>query len=297
MRDYAITAINKYWAMKFISSSTAQYSKTAETLYSILKHISDVLDTFHQPPMSTLTDAQKISVLCGETPKSLPLKLRHRWHHLLLTPLLTFYKDPSSHQHKHITNSDSHHLPPPKRRAEEIGDCRIFQFTLFPPGMMRSSTPSRGYSNVTVGGGPVGVPLPIGGTSAILGLSMTGPYPHSLVKRRGGGEEEVTRVTARSRLSIVAGGRRQRILKIGACGAAGGPCGEAGDCQWFFGKAVPKGSPVIGRHTATATSGCVYYCSTYYKAVRVGGGGEQWRTCATRDYEPRPVWTSLPITH
>jgi hypothetical protein len=28
-----------------------------------------------------------------------------------------------------------------------------------------------------------------------------------------------------------------------------------------------------------------------------GGGGEQWRTCATRDYEPRPVWTSLPITH
>ena len=22
---------------------------------------------------------------------------------------------------------------------------------------------------------------------------------------------------------------------------------------------------------------CVYYCSTYYKAVRVGGGGKQWR--------------------
>jgi hypothetical protein len=32
-----------------------------------------------------------------------------------------------------------------------------------------------------------------------------------------------------------------------------------------------------------------YYCRTYYKAVRVGGGGE-WRTCAMRDYEPRPVW-------
>ena len=32
---------------------------------------------------------------------------------------------------------------------------------------------------------------------------------------------------------------------------------------------------------------CVYYCSTYYKAVREGGG--EWRTCATRDYEPRPV--------
>jgi hypothetical protein len=37
---------------------------------------------------------------------------------------------------------------------------------------------------------------------------------------------------------------------------------------------------------------CVfYYCRTYYKAVRVGGGGE-WRTCAMRDDEPRPVWMS-----
>ncbi len=35
---------------------------------------------------------------------------------------------------------------------------------------------------------------------------------------------------------------------------------------------------------------------TYYKAVRVGGGGE-WRTCAMRDDEPRPVWMSLLITH
>ena len=26
-------------------------------------------------------------------------------------------------------------------------------------------------------------------------------------------------------------------------------------------------------------------------------GGEQWRTCATRDYEPKPVCTSLPTTH
>ena len=41
---------------------------------------------------------------------------------------------------------------------------------------------------------------------------------------------------------------------------------------------------------------CVYYCTTFDKAVRVGGGGE-WRTCATRDDEPRPVWTRLPITH
>jgi hypothetical protein len=117
----------------------------------------------------------------------------------------------SSHAHKHITKSESFHLPPPKRRDAKIGDCRRFQFTLFPLGMMTSITPSmRGYINVTVRGGPVGVPLPIGGTSAILGLSMTGLHPHSLVKRRGG-EKEFPGVTARSRLSIVAGGRRQRI--------------------------------------------------------------------------------------
>jgi hypothetical protein len=42
---------------------------------------------------------------------------------------------------------------------------------------------------------------------------------------------------------------------------------------------------------------CVfYYCRTYYKDVRVGGGGE-WRTCDMRDDEPRPVWMSLLITH
>jgi hypothetical protein len=29
----------------------------------------------------------------------------------------------------------------------------------------------------------------------------------------------------------------------------------------------------------------------------MGGGGGYGRTCATRDDEPRPVWTSLPITH
>jgi len=33
IRDYAITAINKYLAMKFKSSYTAQYQKTAETTY------------------------------------------------------------------------------------------------------------------------------------------------------------------------------------------------------------------------------------------------------------------------
>ena len=37
---------------------------------------------------------------------------------------------------------------------------------------------------------------------------------------------------------------------------------------------------------------CVYYCSTYYKAVHVRRGGE-WGTCATRDDEPRPHLLSL----
>ena len=52
------------------------------------------------------------------------------------------------------------------------------------------------------------------------------------------------------------------------------------------------------KRTITAEAGvCVfYYCRTYYKAVRVGGGGE-WRTCAMRDDEPRPVWMSLSLTH
>jgi hypothetical protein len=55
---------------------------------------------------------------------------------------------------------------------------------------------------------------------------------------------------------------------------------------------APFAAPVPGLCTV-----CVfYYCRTYYKAVRVGGGGE-WRTCAMRDDEPRPVWMSLPITH
>jgi hypothetical protein len=38
-----------------------------------------------------------------------------------------------------------------------------------------------------------------------------------------------------------------------------------------------------------------YYCSTEYKAVRVGEGG-WWRTCAMRYDEPRLVWTSLTTT-
>jgi hypothetical protein len=46
----------------------------------------------------------------------------------------------------------------------------------------------------------------------------------------------------------------------------------------------------FGLWTLAPLAVCVfYYCRTYYKAVRVGGGGE-WRTCATKDDEPRLVW-------
>jgi hypothetical protein len=151
-------------------------------------------------------------------------------------------RHPSSHAHKHITKSDSYHLPPPKRRDAEIGDCQRLQFTLFPVGMIRSITPSCGGTiNVTVGGGPVGVPLPIGGTSAILGLSMTGLYSHSLVKRRG--EEEVPRVTARCRLSIVAGGRRQRILQNGSLRRCQWPLRGGGGLPMGFWEGSAEGKP------------------------------------------------------
>jgi hypothetical protein len=60
---------------------------------------------------------------------------------------------------------------------------------------------------------------------------------------------------------------------------------------------VPRRACGLRGRLAGSGSCVCYYCSTYYKAVCVGG--TQWRTCATRDYEPRPVWmwTSLPITH
>ena len=36
---------------------------------------------------------------------------------------------------------------------------------------------------------------------------------------------------------------------------------------------------------------------TSTKLFAWGEGGKQWRTCVTRDYETRPVWTCLPIAH
>jgi hypothetical protein len=72
---------------------------------------------------------------------------------------------------------------------------------------------------------------------------------------------------------------------------------RAGKAESHVGASIQVGMGLTMEHWVTGTFPvCVYYCSTYYKAVRVGVGGE-WRTCTTRDYEPRPVWTSLPIAH
>jgi len=65
----------------------------------------------------------------------------------------------------------------------------------------------------------------------------------------------------------------------------------------FLNKGIPLACVMKVNGRKLCTKGvCVYYCRTYYKAVRGGGGGE-WRTCAMRDDEPRPVWMSLLITH
>ena len=42
---------------------------------------------------------------------------------------------------------------------------------------------------------------------------------------------------------------------------------------------------------------CVFVTAGPSTKLFVCVGGGYWRTCATRDDEPRPVWTILPITH
>jgi hypothetical protein len=42
---------------------------------------------------------------------------------------------------------------------------------------------------------------------------------------------------------------------------------------------------------------CVFITAGPSTKLFTWGGGGYGRTCATRDDEPRPVWTSLPITH
>ena len=81
----------------------------------------------------------------------------------------------------------------------------------------------------------------------MLGSSMTGPDP-SLFSEAEGWEEVGTRVTARSRLSILAGGHRQRILENRSLlhcwwplpGGGGLPIMK-NNCQWFFWEGCPEG--------------------------------------------------------
>jgi hypothetical protein len=45
------------------------------------------------------------------------------------------------------------------------------------------------------------------------------------------------------------------------------------------------------------TSVCVFITAGPITKLFAGGGGGEWRTCAMRDDEPRPVWMSPLITH
>jgi len=42
---------------------------------------------------------------------------------------------------------------------------------------------------------------------------------------------------------------------------------------------------------------CVFITAGPITKLFAGGGGGELTTCAMIDDEPRPVWTSLPITH
>jgi len=42
---------------------------------------------------------------------------------------------------------------------------------------------------------------------------------------------------------------------------------------------------------------CVFITAGPSTKLFAWGGGGYWRTCATRDVKPRPVWTSLPIKY
>ena len=59
------------------------------------------------------------------------------------------------------------------------------------------------------------------------------------------------------------------------------------DYDPIFGIQVGRDTFVLTSEPGTPSTG---------QMALVGLGGE-WRTCATRDDEPRPVWTSLSITH
>jgi hypothetical protein len=65
--------------------------------------------------------------------------------------------------------------------------------------------------------------------------------------------------------------------------------------QAIFG-AVVEGVQELGTFSWD-TSPCVFITAGPSTKLFTWGWGGYGRTCATRDDEPRPVWTSLPITH
>jgi hypothetical protein len=99
--------------------------------------------------------------------------------------------------------------------------CLRWSRQLRTEGCHFNSPSSRGYISVTVGGGPVEVPLPIGGNSA---YTQAGAFaddrtvPSLFSETEGGWEEGGTRVTAR--LSVVAGAAAPVAVCKGSCPGA-----------------------------------------------------------------------------
>jgi hypothetical protein len=74
----------------------------------------------------------------------------------------------------------------------------------------------------------------------------------------------------------------------------GGPEGEPGHRQ-----AQPRQPTVTNEAHLPSLVKCLCVFITAGPSTKLfawGGGGGYGRTCATRDDEPRPVWTRLPIT-
>ena len=59
----------------------------------LLNRLRSALINMKQNPLETLTEAQLVSVICGELPSGLPARLHPRWFQLTLTHVLTFFKE------------------------------------------------------------------------------------------------------------------------------------------------------------------------------------------------------------
>jgi hypothetical protein len=73
------------------------------------------------------------------------------------------------------------------------------------------------------------------------------------------------------------------MMLVSVCGRAVMPA----QCNQLPGKPSSLGPGFV----------CVFITAGSSTKLVAWGGGGYWRTCTTRDDEPRPVWTSLPMTH